>query len=162
RVQDDPDIALVIQDMNFTQSTTSGEEGKQLFKVLRDIRPDLPIILITAWTQLEGAVELVKQGAADYLSKPWDDHKLIATIKNLLELQELQRLQLQSARRRNEQHRQLREKADLCGLVYQSDVMHELVSMAVKIAPTNVPVLITGPNGVGKEKIAQIIQRNSD
>lgn len=161
-LQDNPDIALVIQDMNFTRSTTSGEEGKQLFKVLRSLRPDLPIILITAWTQLESAVELVKLGAADYLSKPWDDHKLIATIKNLLELQELQLQQLQSAHRRHEQRQQLRERADLCGLVYQSDVMHELVSMAVKIAPTNVPVLITGPNGAGKEKIAQIIQRNSD
>ncbi len=162
RVQEDPDIALVIQDMNFTRSTTSGEEGKQLFNVLRSLRPDLPIILITAWTQLESAVELVKLGAADYLSKPWDDRKLIAAIKNLLELQELQCRQLQLAHQRHAQRQQLWARADLCGLVYQSDVMHDLVSMAVKIAPTSVPVLITGPNGAGKEKIAQIIQRNSD
>lgn len=160
-VESDERIALVIQDMNFTQDTTSGDEGKQLFQALRGLRPDLPIILITAWTQLEAAIELVKQGAADYLAKPWDDHKLLISVRNLLELQQLQECQLRQAQKRAEQREQLHRSAQLCGLVYCSQVMHELVTMAVKIARTQVPVLITGPNGAGKEKIAQIIQRNS-
>lgn len=63
-------IALVIQDMNFTSDTTSGEEGKTLFYALREENPHLPIILITAWTELSTAIELVKAGAADYLPKP--------------------------------------------------------------------------------------------
>ncbi|HEY7885202.1 MAG TPA: sigma-54 dependent transcriptional regulator [Cellvibrionaceae bacterium] len=161
RLQQDSRIALVLQDMNFTTDTTSGEEGRQLFAAIRQLHPDLPVILLTAWTQLETAIDLVKQGAADYLAKPWDDQKLITTVKNLLELQDLQTRQLQQAQDRHSDKQRLQQTADLCGLVYQSDTMHELAKMAIKIARTDMPVLISGPNGSGKEKIAQIIQRNS-
>ena len=75
-------VSLVIQDMNFTVDTTSGEEGKHLFHQLRTLNADLPIILITAWTDLEQAIELVKAGAADYIAKPWDDQKLLTSIAN--------------------------------------------------------------------------------
>src|SRR5690606_8866143 len=88
------------------------------------------------------------------------DQKLITCVKNLLELHELQCQQLQQTQQRQQEKYQLQNNADLCGLVYQSSLMHELVKMAVRIARTDVPVLITGPNGSGKEKIAQIIQRN--
>ncbi|MDQ2077748.1 sigma-54 dependent transcriptional regulator [Marinimicrobium sp. ABcell2] len=162
RLEQNPGIALVLQDMNFSQDTTSGEEGKRLFSAIRALRPDLPIILITAWTQLETAIELVKQGAADYLGKPWDDNKLITSVKNLLELQELQAEQLQRTQLNESRRKELSEAADLCGLIYQSEAMHQLLTMAVKIARTQVPVLITGPNGSGKEKIAKIVQRNSE
>lgn len=161
RLDDDPEIALVLQDMNFSSDTTSGEEGRQLFFALRDIRPNIPIILLTAWTQLEVAIELVKHGAADYLAKPWDDQKLIVNVKNLLQLQALQMRQQQDMERYTEEKRQLELTADLCGLVYRSRAMHEVVKLAVRVARAPVPVLITGPNGSGKEKIAQIIQRNS-
>ncbi|MGB0898085.1 MAG: response regulator, partial [Psychrobium sp.] len=73
-------IDLIIQDMNFSQGTTSGAEGKSLFYQFKDITPDTPIIVITAWSQLETAIELVKSGAADYLPKPWNDTKLLQTI----------------------------------------------------------------------------------
>src|SRR3546814_15717756 len=85
------DAALVIQDMNFHADTTSGEEGGALFHDIRARHPDLPVILLTAWTHLEAAVDLVKAGAADYLAKPWDDQKLMATVNNLLELGQAQR-----------------------------------------------------------------------
>ena len=78
------DVGVVIQDMNFTKDTTSGEEGAQLFADIRALDPDLPVILITAWTSLETAVQLVKEGATDYLAKPWDDTKLVATVRSLL------------------------------------------------------------------------------
>src|SRR5690606_35942345 len=68
----DEAVDLVIQDMNFTADTTSGEEGQALFREIRALRPDLPVILMTAWTHLESAVDLVRAGAADYLAKPWD------------------------------------------------------------------------------------------
>ena len=93
------DIDLVVQDMNFTADTTSGEEGVALFRAIRAQHPDLPIVLLTAWTHLETAVELVKAGAADYLAKPWDDHKLLATVENLLELSEATRESRARARR---------------------------------------------------------------
>ena len=161
RLEEDDEIALVVQDMNFTEDTTSGQEGKALFYQLRQVRPDIPIILITAWTQLETAIELVKSGAADYVAKPWDDIKLVTTVKNLLELQDLQQQQRQQAQALLAEKTRLSETANLCGLVYQSASMHALVSLAAKIARADVPVLITGPNGSGKEKIAQIVQSNS-
>src|SRR6476660_9177209 len=67
-------VDVVICDMNFHADTTSGEDGMALFKAIRERWPDLPVILLTGWTHLETAIELVKGGAADYLSKPWDDH----------------------------------------------------------------------------------------
>lgn len=161
RLEEDGSIALVVQDMNFSEDTTSGQEGKALFYRLRQVRPDIPIILITAWTQLETAIELVKSGAADYIAKPWDDIKLVTTIKNLLELEDLQHQQRLQAQTLLTEKARLLETANLCGLIYQSASMHALVSLAVKIARSDVPVLITGPNGSGKEKIAQIIQANS-
>src|SRR5512146_1398937 len=80
-------VDLVIQDMNFRREATSGEEGIALFGRIRAQFPDLPIILLTAWTHLETAVELVKAGAADYVAKPWDDARLLTTVRNLLDLQ---------------------------------------------------------------------------
>jgi DNA-binding NtrC family response regulator len=152
---------LVIQDMNFTADTTSGEEGMQLFNDIRQINPDIPIILITAWTHLETAVELVKSGAADYLAKPWDDDKLLVTINNLLELNELQDQQRQTARRKQKQQLQLEQEYDLCGIQFRSDAMLQLLQMATQVAAADVPILITGPNGSGKEKIAEVVQANS-
>jgi DNA-binding NtrC family response regulator len=82
-------IDLVLQDMNFRKEATSGEEGVALFHATRERYPTVPIVLLTAWTHLETAVELVKAGAADYVAKPWDDARLLTTIRNLLELRRL-------------------------------------------------------------------------
>ncbi|WP_445365535.1 sigma-54-dependent transcriptional regulator [Microbulbifer sp. ANSA001] len=160
-LRENRDISLVIQDMNFTADTTSGEEGRELFFAIREINPDLPIILLTAWTQLEMAVELVRAGAADYLGKPWDDNKLISTIVNLLELGELQKRQRASQQQAMNARSELREKFDLRDIIYRSDNMQKLLEMATQVAKSDVPVLITGPNGAGKEKIADIVQANS-
>ena len=73
RLMERGDVDLVLQDMNFTPGATSGGEGIALFRRLRQLDPALPILLLTAWTSLETAVQLVKEGASDYLSKPWDD-----------------------------------------------------------------------------------------
>ncbi|MEM7082238.1 MAG: sigma-54 dependent transcriptional regulator [Pseudomonadota bacterium] len=155
------DIDLVIQDMNFTGDTTSGEEGVQLYYQLRKLDADLPIVLLTAWTHLETAVELVRDGASDYLAKPWDDAKLMTTVRNLLELREATQLTRENDRERRDQHNKLAQNYDLCGLVYASRAMHEVVSVATRIARSDVPVLITGANGAGKEKLAHIVQANS-
>ena len=155
------DIGLVIQDMNFSCDTTSGEEGEQLFAQIRDRYPDMPVIIITAWTQLEAAVRLVQTGAADYIAKPWDDKKLIASVMNLLELGELQDQQLTAAKSIHDARRELQQRADLCGIVYESSIMQRLLDVASRVAASDIPVLITGPNGSGKEKIAEVIQVNS-
>ncbi|KRG43656.1 histidine kinase [Stenotrophomonas panacihumi] len=152
---------LVIQDMNFTADTTSGEEGQALFAQIRDRHPDLPVILLTAWTHLDSAVELVKAGAADYIAKPWDDRKLLTTVNNLLELSEARR-ELDRRRDREQRSRQqLAERFDLRGAVFADPASERAIALACQVARSDLPVLITGPNGSGKEKIAEIIQANS-
>jgi DNA-binding NtrC family response regulator len=154
-------IDLVIQDMNFRREATSGEEGVQLFREIRKRHEDVPIILLTAWTNLETAVELVKAGAADYLSKPWDDARLLTTVRNLLDLRkartESTRIQVQ----RRQARQALAARFDLRGAIYESEAMHTLIAMATQVAHADVPVLITGTNGAGKEVLADIIQANS-
>lgn len=154
-------VDLVIQDMNFTRDTTSGAEGVELFRQLRAYDADLPIILLTAWTDLETAVQLVRDGAADYLGKPWDEDKLLTSVKNLLELREVQTAHGRMVSEQRDLKRSLDEKYDLCGAIYASSAMHQVFSMAVQVAAANVPVLIVGPNGAGKDIVAQVIQKNS-
>ena len=155
------DIGAVVQDMNFTQEETSGDEGARLFRAIRRLDPDMPVLLMTAWSSLEGAVALIKEGASDYIAKPWDNDKLVRTVRNLVSLRDLHqentRLRAQGQRSR----RSLAEKYDLRDVIYASPQMHEVVRLAVSIAPSDAPVLITGPNGSGKEKLAEIIQANS-
>ena len=152
---------LVIQDMNFTADTTSGEEGQVLFRQIRDSWPDLPVILLTAWTHLDSAVELVKAGAADYLAKPWDDGRLLTTVNNLLELAETRRELSRRRQRELKQRQSLHERYDLAGVVFADPASERVISLACQVARSDLPVLITGPNGAGKEKIAEIIQANS-
>jgi DNA-binding NtrC family response regulator len=152
---------LVVQDMNFHADTTSGEEGVELFAKIRAAHPDLPVILLTAWTHLASAVDLVKAGAADYLAKPWDDRKLLATVNNLLELSQARQ---ELARHRNSERRRrdaLEREFDLRGIVYADPASEAALSLACQVARSELPVLITGPNGAGKEKYAEIIHANS-
>ncbi|MGI2048254.1 sigma-54-dependent transcriptional regulator [Shewanella oncorhynchi] len=154
------DVDLVIQDMNFTRDTTSGEEGRQLFYALRERQGDLPIILMTAWTQLETAVELVKAGAADYMGKPWDDAKLLNSITNLIALYKLSRAN-HRLERVNHQRQVAIADADLCGIVFGSGAMQRCIDLALQLARSDVSVLISGPNGAGKDKLADILHANS-
>ena len=154
-------VDLVIQDMNFRREATTGEEGVALFHEIRSRFPDIPIILLTAWTHLQTAVELVKAGAADYIAKPWDDARLLTSVRNLLDLRKA-RAEAQALRAQRRAAREtLAGQFELCGIVYESETMHTLVSTATHIAHADVPVLITGPNGAGKEVLADIVQANS-
>ena len=154
-------VDLVIQDMNFRREATRGEEGMALFREIHSQYPDVPVVLLTAWTHLEMAVELVKAGASDYLAKPWDDTRLLTTLRNLLELRRAQSEARAIHQQRREARTELAERRHLCGIVYQSDAMHTLVSTATHVAHADVPILITGPNGAGKEVLANIVQANS-
>ncbi|WP_028111662.1 sigma-54-dependent transcriptional regulator [Ferrimonas kyonanensis] len=154
------EVILVIQDMNFSADTTSGEEGRALFHQLRQHQPDLPIILLTAWTDVAMAVELVKAGASDYLGKPWDDNKLLTSVANLVKLATLTRQQKHQGYQRQARQQALAQH-QLCGLVFEGEAMTQLVEMALQVARSDLPVMITGPNGAGKEMIAEIIHANS-
>ena len=157
----DEAVGVVIQDMNFGADKTSGEDGIRLFRRIRSADPEMPVLLITAWASLETAVQLVKEGASDYLSKPWDDEKLVLSVQNFLKMRELQienrRLQAKGLKAREA----LAAQHDLCGLVYESDTMQRLVALAVNVGVSNAPLLVTGPSGAGKEKLAEIAQASS-
>ena len=145
-------VDLVIQDMNFAQGLTSGKEGKSLFNAIKALNTGLPIILMTAWTQLETAISLVKAGATDYLQKPWDDVKLLDLVVTYSQ---------------NDQEKQSNNnRSETCktaaqNFIYQSKEMHALMAQASKVADSNVNVLITGANGAGKEKLPDYIHQQS-
>jgi DNA-binding NtrC family response regulator len=155
------DVDLVVQDMNFSADTTSGEEGVALFREIRSRHPDLPVILLTAWTHLDAAVDLIKAGAADYLAKPWDDRKLVTSVQNLIELGQANRELQRRVQREKRSKRELEQKFDLRKVVWADPATERALSLACQVARADVPVLITGPNGAGKERVAEIIQANS-
>lgn len=141
-------IDLIIQDMNFSDGTTSGEEGKKLFYTLSGAHPNIPIIIITAWGSIETAIELVKAGAGDYLPKPWNDKKLLETIANHIS-------------NSSPKCQQVADQSPQPNFIYHSLEMASLVEMAGKVALSDISALITGPNGAGKEKLADYIHAQS-
>src|SRR5450432_100678 len=155
------DIGAVVQDMNFTQHDTTGENGVALFRAVRQLDADLPIVILTAWGSFEIAVQLVKEGANDYMAKPWDDEKLVRIVRKLLQLRGLQQENIRFRAQGVRMRRTLAARYELCGLIYASAQMQSVVSLAVTVAASDVPILITGANGAGKEKLAEIIQANS-
>lgn len=148
---------LVLQDMNFVTGAIDGEQGKSLFYQIRQHYPVLPIILMTSWTQLNMVVELIKAGAVDYIAKPWDDQRLLLTVANALKLAQLAQQQQQQL----QQQQAAFAGKDLCGLVFASSKMQQLLQMALQLAPAQAAVLISGPNGAGKEGIANVLHANS-
>lgn len=148
---------LLLQDMNFAAGVSDGEQGRALFYQIRQQFPALPIILMTSWTQLSMVVELVKAGAVDYIAKPWDDQRLLLTVANAVRLAQLQQQQQLA----QQQQQSLFAGKDLCGLVFASRQMQQLLQMTLQLAPSQAAVLITGPNGAGKEGIASVLHANS-
>lgn len=155
------DLGAVLQDMNFGGNETDGREGVELFRALQDLQPGVPVLLMTAWASLETAVQLVKEGAADYLEKPWDDEKLVKTLRNLTRMRSLELENRQLKADRQGARLALASEYELRGIIYESEPMHRVVSLAVNVARSDAPVLITGPSGSGKERLAEIVQANS-
>lgn len=153
-------VDLILQDMNFAKGEMTGSQGKNLFYQLRTLYPQLPVVLMTAWTALDMVVELVKAGACDYIAKPWDDQRLLMTVQNALKLKQLQDQQRDAERKQQERQQAFAGK-DLCGLVFASTAMERLLQMTLQLAPSQAAVLITGENGSGKEGVAQILHANS-
>jgi len=158
---DSESIGVVLQDMNFAPGATGGEEGVALFREIRARAPRLPVVLMTAWAHLETAVELVRAGAADYVEKPWDDDKLIATVRGLLSDERRRASAPGAAERAGRRAEGDPGSIDLCGMVVSSPALRELVALAARIAMAGVPVLVTGESGTGKEKLAEVIHANS-
>jgi DNA-binding NtrC family response regulator len=154
-------VDLVVQDMNFAADTTSGEEGRALFREIRARHSGIPVVLLTAWTHLDMAVELIKAGAADYVAKPWSDERLVTAVRNLVELGEANRTLREREQRDARGRQQLQQQYDTRGMVWRDAATQRVLELACQVARAGVPVLISGPNGSGKERIAEIIQANS-
>ena len=151
---EDFDVCLI--DLNYARDTTSGLEGMSLLTRLRDLDPALPVVVMTAWGTIEGAVEAIRRGARDYLQKPWDNARLLATLSAQLELRRalrtVNRLDAETARAR---------RAELPAIVARSRAMQHVTSLIERVAPSNASVLITGEHGSGKEVVARAVHAAS-
>lgn len=139
---------VILLDMNFTIDT-SGKQGMKLLQLIRTNYPEISVILMTGWATVQIAVEGMKLGAKDFIAKPWDNHDLLASIKNIEHLHH-QKKDDASANMGSEQH-----------IIGQSPEMLATLSLVEKVAPTNASVLITGESGTGKELIAEAIHQGS-
>ena len=144
------DLDGVLVDLNYTRDTTSGIEGMDLLRSLRELDGTLPIVTMTAWGSVEGAVEAMRRGAGDYVEKPWDNDRLVATLRTQVQLGRARRLgrRLADAERR-------RELGSTVDFVAGSAAMQPVLELVGSVAPSDANVLITGEHGTGKEVVAR-------
>jgi DNA-binding NtrC family response regulator len=152
--QSDFDVALL--DLNYTRDTTSGQEGLELIDRLRAADPTLPILVMTAWSSVAGAVDAMRHGARDYIEKPWADERLLATVRMQVDLRRAlsrtERLEEASARQR---------RADVPVFIGESAALRRIRQTIERVAPSDAAVLITGEHGTGKEVVASWLHRQS-
>lgn len=150
-----PDVILL--DMNFSSGINSGNEGIFWLREIKDATPQTPVVLFTAYADIELAVKALKEGATDFIVKPWDNSKLIET---LLTARDLNKSRKEIVRLKSLQKDRFKESEDVCW--GESKLMQQLYSTIKKVAKTNANILITGENGTGKEVVAQQIHKLSD
>ncbi len=154
------DYNLVILDMNFSAGVNTGNEGIYWLEKIRNTNPDISVVMITAYGDIDTAVRALKAGAADFVLKPWDNEKLLATVRLALQLnlskEEVKDLKERESELKKEINRDQRH------IIGSSPQIINVLNLARKVAKTDANVLITGENGTGKELIAQEIHRLSD
>src|SRR5687767_2278449 len=150
----DFDVALI--DLNYTRDTTSGHEGFALLERMKAIDPTLPVLVMTGWSSVTGAVEAMRRGARDYIEKPWDDEKLLVAVQTQLEL----RRALRRSRRLQEENERLHRR-DLPTFIAEAPSMKAVRETIDRVAASDASVLITGEHGTGKEVVASLLHRLS-
>ncbi len=146
------DYALAIIDLNYHRDTTSGQEGLDLLQKLQQLDATLPVVVMTAWASVEIAVEAMRRGARDFITKPWDNPRLLSIVKNQIDLGRAVR-----ANRRLEQEVELLRGEDGPTLIAESPAMRPVLEMIARVGPSDANVLITGENGTGKGLIAKTL-----
>jgi DNA-binding NtrC family response regulator len=146
------DFDVLLVDLNYTRDTTSGEEGLDLVNRLRDLDATLPVVVMTAWGSVELAVEAMRRGARDFVQKPWENARLLATLRTQVELGRA----LRRGRRLEAENRLLRA-ADGPPLVALSPAMRPVLELIERVGPSDANVLITGENGTGKGVVARAL-----
>jgi DNA-binding NtrC family response regulator len=150
----DYDVALL--DLNYARDTTSGQEGLDLISQLQRIDPSLPVVVMTAWSSVEGAVEAMRRGARDYIEKPWDNARLLATLRAQVELGRA----LRRSHQLEGENQRLRRDG-LPDLIAQSRSMQPVLRLLERIGPSDANVLVTGDHGTGKEVVARWLHASS-
>ena len=149
-------FAAALIDLNYTRDTTSGREGLELLKALKQAEPDLPVVAMTAWGSINLAVEAMRLGAGDFIEKPWDNTRLISVLRNQIALgagvRREQRLRAENS--------MLRGAGDEL-FIAQSRAMQPVLALIERVAPTDANVLVLGENGTGKGVIARLIHSRS-
>jgi DNA-binding NtrC family response regulator len=150
------DYALALIDLNYARDTTSGQEGLDLLAKLQAADSSLPVVVMTAWASVEVAVEAMRRGAKDFITKPWDNPRLLAIVKNQIELASAVR-----AYHRLEQENQILRGKGGPNLIAQSAAMRPVLDIISRVGPSDANVLITGENGTGKGVVAQALHHVS-
>jgi DNA-binding NtrC family response regulator len=144
------DFDAILMDLNYTRDTTSGREGFELLTKLQELDSTLPIIVMTAWGSIAGAVEAMRRGARDYVEKPWDNQRMVSQLRTHVELGRALR---ESARLESENR--LLRKEGVPELIAESRVMQPVLTLLERVGPSEANVLITGEHGTGKEIVAR-------
>lgn len=142
-------------DLNYTRDTTSGEEGLALLRELRQVDPELSVVVMTAWGSIDLAVRAMREGAADFVEKPWENHRLLSVLGAQVQLSDSRR----SAARLRAENALLRGEDD--GFIAESKAMQPVLEMLKRVAPTDANVLILGENGTGKGVLARAVHAMS-
>jgi DNA-binding NtrC family response regulator len=143
-------VDVVLMDMNYSRDTTSGREGLELVSRLHAVHPNLPVVVMTAWGSIDGAVEAMRRGARDYIEKPWDNARLLTTLRTQVELSRA----LRDSVRLEDENQRLRG-VTLPDLIAESRAMQPVLRIIERIGPSDANVLITGEHGTGKEVAAR-------
>ena len=146
------DFSVVLIDLNYTRDTTSGQEGLDLLSKLQALDSSLPVVVMTAWASVDLAVEAMRRGARDFITKPWDNPRLLAIVKNQIDLGSAVR----AYARLQEENQLLRGKGGPT-LIAQSAAMRPVLEVISRVGPSDANVLITGENGTGKGVVAQAL-----
>jgi DNA-binding NtrC family response regulator len=150
------ELDAVLADLNFTRDTTSGREGLDLLSRTQAIDPALPVVVLTGWGSVEGAVEAMRRGARDYVVKPWDNVRLLSTVRAQAEL----RCALRRAKRLEREGARARRR-ELPAFIAESRTMQPVLRLIERIGPSDANVLVTGEHGTGKEVVARLLHESS-
>src|SRR5438876_7324404 len=144
------DFDALLIDMNYTRDTTSGAEGFDLLARLQTLDRAPPVVVMTAWGSVDGAVEAMRRGARDYIEKPWDNRRLLATLRTQVELGRA----LRKSRQLELENRALR-KEGFPELIAVSPAMQPVLRLMERVGPSDANVLVLGEHGAGKEVVAR-------
>jgi DNA-binding NtrC family response regulator len=152
------DIDVVLLDMNFGPGESSGEQGLYWLRQILDIDPEAVVVMITAHGSVNTAVDAMKYGATDFIAKPWQNEKVVATISAALKLRR-SRFETVALRQTNEEL--IRDSVSLDNIIGESSQLKSVLDLVRRAAPTEANVLILGENGTGKELVARELHRQS-